>query len=98
MIEEFISIDETECIQSLTDEDILLIVKNPKISEVTGESDAESFNIPPKQITFEEVRESIETILNFFNNRKHEEEEVKQVKKFKSFLENFFMSNSVQMK
>ena len=94
MIEEFISIDETECIQSLTDEDILLIVKNPEISEVTEES----YNIPPKQITFEEVRESFETILTFFNNRKREEEEVKQVQKFKSFLENVFMSNNVQMK
>jgi hypothetical protein len=72
---------ETECIESLTDEDILLIVKNPEISEVTEES----YNIPPKQITFEEVRESIKTILTFFNNRKREEEEVKQVKKFKSF-------------
>jgi hypothetical protein len=33
-----------------------------------------------------------------FNNRKREEEEVKQVKKIKSFLENVIMSNSVQMK
>ncbi len=57
MIEEFISIDETECIESLTDEDILLIIKNPEISEVTEEADAESYNIPPKQITFEEVCE-----------------------------------------
>ena len=75
-----------------------MIVKNPEISEVTEEADAESYNIPPKQITFEEVRESFETILTFFNNRKREEEEVKQVQKFKSFLENVFMSNNVQMK
>jgi hypothetical protein len=53
---------ETECIESLTDEDVLLIVKNPEISEVTEESS----NIPPKQITFEEVRKSFKTILTFY--------------------------------
>jgi hypothetical protein len=47
MIEEFISIDETECIESLTDEEILLIVKNPEISEVTEETNTESYSIPP---------------------------------------------------
>jgi hypothetical protein len=44
------------------------------------------------------IKKFNETILTLFNNRKREEEEVKQVKKFKSFLENVFMSNSVQMK
>ena len=96
--EEFISIDENECIESLTDDEILLIVKNSDTSEVIEESEAESYNIPPEQISFEDVRQSFDTILTFFNNRKYDEDEMKQVTKFKSFLENVFISNRVQMK
>ena len=47
--EGFISIDENKCIESLTDEGILLIVKNSDTSEVIEESEAESYNIPPEQ-------------------------------------------------
>ena len=63
MIEEFISMDENE---SLTDEEILLMAKNPETSEVGEEAEAESYNIPPKQITFEEVPQSFDTLLTFF--------------------------------
>ena len=38
---------ETECIESLTDEEILLIIENPEVSEVTEETNAESYSIPP---------------------------------------------------
>ena len=42
------------------------MAKNLETSEVGEEAEAESYNIPPKQITFEEVPQSFDTILTFF--------------------------------
>ena len=91
--DELIQIDENECIQSLTDEDILLIVKNEEKREVIEEAD-DTNNIPPKIISFDEVRHSFDTILSFFNNRAFDEKEMREVKNFKNFLETIFIDNN----
>ena len=73
------TIDDDECIEGLTDEEIISIVKNTE-EEVIDLND--NNNIAPRIVSFEEVRESFETILKFFNNRRFEEKEVIQVKQF----------------
>ena len=96
--EEFTTIDDRECIQSLTDEEILLIVRQPETSEVVDETEKDAYDVPPKSVTFEEVRQSFDTILTFFNKRVYDEKEMCEVNKFKNFLQGVFIANSVQMK
>ena len=53
-------------------------------------------NIAPKIISQEEVKRSMETIVDYFNNRRYNEKEVNTVCMFKNFEYDALTSNLVQ--
>ena len=93
--EEFVDIDDVECIESITDEAIINLVLD-KDGEDANIDLNDNNNIEPITITHEEVKKSLQTIVSFVNNRKYNDNDVQTVNVFNNYMHDLLTNELVQ--
>ena len=93
--EEFLGIDEIVCVESVTEEEIVNLVLNKEKEDVHIDIN-DNNNIEPLVITHDEVKKSLQTIISFVNNRKHNENELSTINIFNNYMQRLLSNDLVQ--
>jgi hypothetical protein len=96
--EEFLTIDDTVNCEELSNEEIVKLVTCVDNEEIQPGDEFDANNIAPPCVSLKEASNALETLLKFFNNRKHNQEETECLDKLVSILKSIYLENQVQSK
>ena len=88
-------IDDIVCVESVTEEEIVNLVLNKEKEDVHIDLN-DNNNIEPLVITHDEVKKSLQTIISFVNNRKHNENELSTINVFNNYMQRLLSNDLVQ--
>ena len=89
------NIDDIVCVESVTEEEIVNLVLNKEKEDVHIDIN-DNNNIEPLVITHDEVKKSLQTIISFVNNRKHNENELSTINIFNNYMQRLLSNDLVQ--